>query len=557
MLAYWKLLMRDRLMALRPGSRRREGQAAWKALLGWAGMALLFVILYGMAIIFEMLMYDQARAMGEPQAVIALAFLACTLMTLIYSFFYVISLLFFGRDCAFVGALPIPSHGVLMAKLATVLAGEAGLTVLVCLPLLVRYGVEMGMGADFYVRSLLGVLLVPGIPVAITTLLAFGLIRISALWKRREGVTTVMTFVLVAAIVGAEMSINMNMDEGELAQVASGLLLGSGSLTELVLGAFPPLQWLTAAATGSGLQAWGQAALYAGVSIAALALVVALCGGGYMRLALRQAEIIQRVNRGARRRASGWRAHSPFWALYRQEVREVLTVPTYATNCLTGAVMFPVLLVVAAIGIGRETDGIALSEVVAQLVPGSIYLACAAGFLALTCTMGLAVSTAVSREGARHDMRRIYPVSGKVQLGAKLLMGMTFNLASALVSAVALWALLPGMWLETLGALAVSQMFSLLWCLMSLLLDVYHPKLKWKTETEAVKQSMNAMVSMFGGMIIIAALVGAAVLLILWGWPVSAALGVDVILLALLDAALWLVLSRKASVTYCLREYTK
>ena len=207
MLAYWKLLMRDRLMALRPGSRRREGQAAWKALLGWAGMALLFVILYGMAIIFEMLMYDQARAMGEPQAVIALAFLACTLMTLIYSFFYVISLLFFGRDCAFVGALPIPSHGVLMAKLATVLAGEAGLTVLVCLPLLVRYGVEMGMGADFYVRSLLGVLLVPGIPVAITTLLAFGLIRISALWKRREGVTTVMTFVLVAAIVGAELAL--------------------------------------------------------------------------------------------------------------------------------------------------------------------------------------------------------------------------------------------------------------------------------------------------------------------------------------------------------------
>ncbi len=92
---------------------------------------------------------------------------------------------------------------------------------------------------------------------------------------------------------------------------------------------------------------------------------------------------------------------------------------------------------------------------------------------------------------------------------------------------------------------------------MSLLLDVYHPKLKWKTETEAVKQSMNAMISMFGGMILIAVLVGAAVLLTLWGWPVSAALGADVVLLALLDAALWMVLSRRASITYCLREYSK
>lgn len=557
MLAYWKLLMRDRLMALAPSGRRREGQAAWKARLGWAGMAVLAVLLVGVAVLFEMVMYDQAKAMGEPQAVIALAFLACTLMTLIYSFFYVITLLFFGRDCGFIGALPIPSRGALTAKLATVLAGEIGLTVLVCLPLLIRYGVETGAAADYYVRSLLGAAFVPGIPVAITTLLAFGLIRISALWKRREGVTTVMSFVLVAAIIGAEMSINMNMDEGEFAQVAAGLLLGSGSLTEMVLEAFPPLRWLTAAATGAGLYAWGQAALFAGVSLAALALVVALCGGGYMRLALKQAEIIQRVNSGARRRASGWRVHRPLWALYRQEVREVLTVPTYATNCLTGAVMFPVLLVVMAFSIGREADGMALSEIMAQFVPGSIYLACAAGFLALTCTMGLAVSTAVSREGARHDMRRIYPVSGKVQLGAKLLMGMTFNLASALVSAVALWVLLPGMWLETLGALAVSQVFSLMWCLISLLLDVYNPKLKWKTETEAIKQSMNAMISMFGGMVIIAALVGAAVLLSLWGWPIYAALSVDIILLVLLDAVLWLVLSRKASVTYCLREYSK
>lgn len=170
-------------------------------------MTLLAVSLFAMAVLFEMVMYDQAKAMGEPQAVIALAFLACTLMTLIYSFFYVISLLFFGRDCAFVGALPIPSHGVLLAKLATVLAGEIGLTALVCLPLLIRYGVETGAAADYYVRSLLGTLFIPGIPVAITTLLSFALIRISALWKRREGVTTVMTFVLVAAIVGVERAL--------------------------------------------------------------------------------------------------------------------------------------------------------------------------------------------------------------------------------------------------------------------------------------------------------------------------------------------------------------
>ena len=52
-------------------------------------------------------------------------------------------------------------------------------------------------------------------------------------------------------------------------------------------------------------------------------------------------------------------------------------------------------------------------------------------------------------------------------------MGLTFNLASALVCArSALWGASADMWLETLGALTVSQVFLLMWCLMSLLLDV-------------------------------------------------------------------------------------
>lgn len=557
MWAYYKLLLRDRLIALKPGGARREGQRAWAAMLGWASMALLFLVLYALAVLFEMALYQKAEEIGEPQAVIALLFLLCTMMTLLYSFFYVISLLFFSKDTAFLGALPIPSRAVLASKLATVLLGEAGLTALICIPLLIRYGVGIGAGVGYYVRSLLGILFIPMIPVAFTTLLSFALIRVSALWKRREGVTTILSFVLVGAIIAVQMNLNMRVDEDQMMQTVIGLLLGNGSLTELMLGAYPPLQWLTHATSGAGWYAWGQAALFAGASVAALALVVGLVGGSYMRLALRQAENIQLINNGKRRRRKAVRVHKPFWALYRQELREVLTVPTYATNCLTGVVMFPVLLVVMFISIGNNLDGELLSDVVTNFLPGGLYLAVAAVFLSFTSTMGLAVSTAVSREGARHDMRRVYPVSGAVQLGAKLLMGLTFNAAAALVSAAALLILLPAQWLETLAALAVSQLFSLMWCMLSLLMDVYNPKLKWKTEAEAVKQSTNAMLSMFGGMLILSILTGAAVLLIHWGLPLSAALVAVIALLALVDIGLWLLTSRRAARRYCLQEYSK
>lgn len=170
--------------------------------------------------------------------------------------------------------------------------------------------------------------------------------------------------------------------------------------------------------------------------------------------------------------------------------------------------------------------------------------------------MGMAVSTAVSREGRRHEFRRIYPVSGRAQLGAKLLMGMTYNAISALVSAIALWILLPAWWLQTLIALVISQLFSLFWCMVSLMLDVYHPKLNWKTETEAIKQSMNAMLSMLIGFGMIAVMAAAAWLMTRLRLPMEAALAADVALLVIGNGLMALIMKKYVSVTYCLREYS-
>ena len=65
------------------------------------------------------------------------------------------------------------------------------------------------------------------------------------------------------------------------------------------------------------------------------------------------------------------------------------------------------------------------------------------------------------------------------------------------------------------------------------------------------------MISMFGGMILIAVLVGAAVLLTLWDGRFLRRWARMSFCWRCWDAALWMVLSRRASITYCLREYSK
>lgn len=556
MLAYLRLMLQNRIASMRPRNLQREGRGKLKVGMSYLGYGLLALFLYGMVIFLEMMLFEAGISIGEPRAIIAIAFLLCTAVTLIYGFFNVVGLLFFNKDNGFIAALPVSSRGVLTAKLATVLVGEIGLTLAIGVPLIIRYGIHMELGVAYYLRALLCMAFVPMVPIAVAVLISFLLIRVSALWKRRESMTIVMTFLLMAGLIGVQMNLGMNISDEQMGSMMTSMLFGRFSLTEMVLGAYPPLRWLTDAITGGGFAAWGWALMFAGISVAALGLMIWLFGGGYLRLALRQEETLRRANAGAKRSRGKDRVRKPFWALYRQEMREVITVPVYATNCLTGSVMFPVIIVVMLMSMQNNFgEGLTLVQAFLPLLPHELYLSIAAGVLCFTTTMGLAVATAVSREGKQHDFRRVMPVSGSTQLMAKLLMGMTYNCVTTVFTAVALWVLLPPFWAETLLALLISQLFSLMWCTAGLLLDVYHARLKWKTETEAVKQSMNSLFSMLIGFAMVALLVGAYLLCMELGLSMNQALAVIVLLMALADFALVKWLRSKGSMTYCLREY--
>ena len=141
---------------------------------------------------------------------LALTGILCTLLTVITSFFYILSELFFSKDVTFVSALPISSHGLLTAKLIRIWLGEAGIALAVCLPTVVLYGIGQSQGVLYYVKALLLVPTMPMVPIAVVTLLSFLLIRVSALWKRREALTVVMSMLFLVAFMWVEMQFSMS-----------------------------------------------------------------------------------------------------------------------------------------------------------------------------------------------------------------------------------------------------------------------------------------------------------------------------------------------------------
>ncbi len=548
MSAYLRMLLLDRLAAFKPGSYAKEKQSKFVAVLKVVGLALLILYLYGTVVFLEYMMFRMLNGIGQGQAVLGFALLASTLLYLIAGFFHINGLLFFGKDTNFLAGMPLTSRSILTGKMLMVMVENALESLLICAPVIILYGLSSGAGFAYYLKSVLVFAVVPVLPLTVGMILSFLLIRISRLWKRREGMTTILALGLFIGIVVGEMSL-MKVSEEEITQWLLSLLIGRGSLTSILLQKMPWLQWALDGMVTAGAAGWLKLGLFVLVSLVIAALAVWLLGGSYMKLAVRQAEAIGQVNRGKKRSLGKEGERSPKIALLWQEVRDVLTIPVYATNCLIGMIAMPLMLVVMAVAAGEGIDFVDLSGAL-KLVPKGAYLAVATAVFATLGMMGQAPSTSVSREGKCHELRKTYPVSGRVQLHAKVNMGVVFHMVGAVLLLVIACVLLPNFWQQNVLAFLCVLPFAYLYSLAGVLMDALHPKLDWKTETQAVKENFSVLLCMLVALALTALLVGAFILLMKWGlgWYVSF---VAVLLLTiLLDGLLLFWLDRGGEKSY-------
>ena len=181
---------------------------------------------------------------------LALTGVLCTLMTVITSFFYIISELFFSKDVTLVSSLPISSRSLLTAKLIRIWLGEAGIALLICLPVVVLYGINQAMNVWYYLKALLLVPFMPMVPIAVVTLLSFALIRVSALWKRREALTVVMSMLFLVAFMWADMKFSMSSaSNDDMGAAVLQLVTRQRQVLDLFAGLYPPIRWFVDALT--------------------------------------------------------------------------------------------------------------------------------------------------------------------------------------------------------------------------------------------------------------------------------------------------------------------
>lgn len=520
------LLLRVNIKTMLRGSltgnvRNDKGKIKLSYILLFILAALGLLTLAGMIIFMETALYQTVAKLSLlpglklERLLIGLALLMSMIVTLLFGVFHTMGAMYFNRDTVATAHLPIGQRTQMAARWTEIYISELLFSLTLLLPMLINHGIAQGGGVLYYVGMTLIVLAAPIYPLAIALLLSSVLARLTSLTKHKEVWMVLGTVLALAIVLGGEWLLLPQIPDDANAMFFMQLLMDNQALMEFLIGAFPPVLWAVDAMSGNVLML----ALFVAVSLAAITLVIALTGGSFQSVCMKHTEHgTNRKAAPAKARNEDFSAVSPFKAILRRELNEILKTPVYLLNAVMGVLMMPIMLIAMSVGMSSAEEGIDLAamlgEVVSKLAPTDLTLILAAmfAFMIFMCPI---TATAISREGKRLPTMRMIPVAPGTILWAKLTVGLGVIALGSIIMGVAIVLLLGMQFIpHVIAAIVMANVLSVAVNIGNLLVDVLKPVLTWKSENEVMKQNFNVMWGMLIG-IVMTALVIVPILLLL------------------------------------------
>lgn len=507
--ALLKLNLANSLAILRPASWQDDKGKLRISSIAIAVVSLLGILCLGGAVIAgEYFLFKALSSIGREALLLSLTLIAYLLSGLMLSFFTTYNALYSGRDTHTMAYLPVKERTVFAARLASLYPAEVLWALCILSPAYVLVGVHTHANAWYYIAAFLTALFSPLVTLSVSALLS-GLV--ATLIKRihaPEQMTAVFSMAALLAFFSVYYSVIFKIEDIDPAQIIM-LLLSKQALMDMVASFFPPAGWAVSGVLGQ----YAMTGLYLLFCAAIAVLVALLFGSHYLQTCLAQQQTAARRTKTDMNRAK-LSGRSPLMALVANEWKELLRSNTYLMQCICGVFIMPILFTIM-FTVASDQFGEMLDEfprLFELLSPVDLVLGVCAVML-FGAFAASAAATGVSREGKRHGIMRMWPVSPLTILHAKLIPAMVINALSFVASAAfCMYVFHIPMWMAA-AAMPAALLIRFAMDCACLTVDCLHPMLNWQNETQCIKQNMTTALGMLVAILMIV-LDGAAYVLL-------------------------------------------
>lgn len=394
----------------------------------------------------------------------------------ISSVFMTYSQLYEAKDNELLLAMPIPPGAILGSRMISLYVINLAFELLVVVPAMVVYGMNIGLEVISVVMTILISLLLPLFSLALSSILG-GLLAIIGSKIRNKNI---FTMIFSCAFLFAYFYFYTGIMEYMQMLVNNGTIIAA-KIKAVAL----PVYWIgNGIAEGNLLETLYVIAIFAVV----FGIVYAVLSATFIKAATTKKGVAKRVYRKKNLVVSNLKA-----ALLKKELRHFVSSPTYMLNAGLG-VLFNVVAIIAMI-IKRDDLVVLISG-----IPGvnKMVGVIVAAMLTMLATLNIITAPSISIEGKTLWISKSFPIKAKDFLLAKLNLHVVITMPPIVLGAIAAICCFDVTITDCVIMLVLPVAANYVCALLGLIINLYMPKFNWDTEAIAIKQSGSTVVAMFG-----------------------------------------------------------
>ena len=475
---------------------------------------LLFLYLAGLIVFLCYNLLDGLIQIQQEKVFIGMILFAILGVTTIQTIFSSINILYFTKDNEYLLPLPLKPYQIILARTNVMIIAEYAIIALVGLIPFIVYGIQTGANIVFYIKALLAVILMPILPIISTIVII--IMNFAKFTKNKNKFQLIASLILLGVIIAVSISTsssNGEMTNEEMAQ----MVVQANGMVELVKGYFPTLDYLMESLTTSSV--------FTAIVQIVKTIVLTIIGFGiYMLIAQKiyfkglvgnlfgggATKKIKEVNQKQYKNSRLYKSYVG------KEFKNLIRNPVFLMQCLLPAILIPIIMVVVTYaGIKGEGTGMEqIQQLLAQIEINTFLVASIILGVIQFFAMFIYISiTAISRDGENAVFIKYIPVPLYKQYIYKIIPNIIMNIITIIITlAIAQYILnLPIFTLILIFIIAI--IMAILQSIIMIIIDLKRPKLNWDSEYAVAKQNFNLIFPMLLGMINIAIIIIANVIL--------------------------------------------
>ncbi|WP_234949263.1 putative ABC transporter permease subunit [Thermoanaerobacter uzonensis] len=482
----------------------------WEIVLAIFGIAVGGGTLLFMYIMYLNSMYVASMVINQPQLMPVTVLLLAQLLTLVFGFFWTISVFYFSDDINILLPLPIQPYKIVLSKYSIILLNEYVTLAFLMLPAIFIYGIGTQAGILYYLVSFIVFIFTPIIPLSIAAIASVLIMRFVNLKRKKDLYTVIVSILALIFFFTIQFFINRIPQNGEQ-QAIENFILQNANLAKMISRSFPPALWGAVSMTDyNTLSGFLNLLMFIAASIIFTAILAVSAQKMYLKAVISGQEV------EAKRKEVSLKKEivrsSLLKALLLREWKLFIRIPVYAMNVLPVAIIIPFVFLVSFVG--NPQIGLEMAIKYTSAPDGWFWVSMIGLFFSLFVAGSNSLSsTSFSREGKMFYISKLMPVDPAIQLKTKWIFGTIITIIVIFPTYVLSWYifkihLLSIVILTVLMLIGISAVN-----ILSLLIDAMKPSFEWENPQKAMKGNLNVLLSLILTTILIGCIAGIVLLL--------------------------------------------